>query len=236
MPNRLFVDELVSVGMVKAGDNPDAEVVIYKMKTDNPPAETVESQEEFNTAGSGPRIEKVNMDLSAIEDDVLRKAVEDRIAELEAQIPDVEPSPVEKAEPEVQEYIAKLQEAQEGLQKQLDDERDARRLSDYIEKAKAYTVLFGKAEEVGPLLADFADKAPDSYTKFEPIMEALAQRVEMNDLFKELGSGESEGESDPLSKQAAWVAKNRQEGESILQAKARFWAEHPEEKKASREG
>ena len=30
--NRLFVDKLVSIGMVEAGDNPDSEVAIFKAK------------------------------------------------------------------------------------------------------------------------------------------------------------------------------------------------------------
>jgi len=34
MPNRLFVDEILSVGLVNAGDNPDAEVVLFKSRED----------------------------------------------------------------------------------------------------------------------------------------------------------------------------------------------------------
>lgn len=230
--NRLFVDELVSVGMVTAGDNPEAEVVIYKSR----PADKVESQETKN-AGSVPTTEKVNMDLSVIEDDAVRKAVEDHIASLEAQIPEPAPEDLAKeAEPEVQEFIAKLQESQEDLQKQLDEERTARRTSEYVAKAEAFTGLLGPADEVGPILADLADKAPDSFSKLETALTAASQRKDMAKLFSELGAGEGEGDSDPLSKKAAWVAKNRKDGESVLSANARYWAENPEAKQEVREG
>ena len=33
-PNRLFIDEILSVGLVAAGDNPDAEVVLFKSRDD----------------------------------------------------------------------------------------------------------------------------------------------------------------------------------------------------------
>jgi hypothetical protein len=75
--NRLFVDELVSVGMVKAGDNPESEVVIYKSHNSNSHGESqLESPPIDKNAESVPQTEKVNMDLSAIEDQDLRKAVE----------------------------------------------------------------------------------------------------------------------------------------------------------------
>ncbi len=235
MPNRLFVDELVSVGMVASGDNPEAEVVIYKSRDSD--TRQLESPPTNNTAGSGPLEEKVNMDLSVIEDADIRKAVADHVASLEAQIPEPAPEDVAKdADPEVQEFIAKLQESQEDLQKQLDDERTARRTAEYVEKAKAFTKILGKAEDMGPVLADLADKAPDSYAKLEPALQALAQRTELDSLFKELGSGEAEGETDPLSKRDAWVAKNRQDGETVTQARGRFWDAHPEAKQESREG
>ena len=58
--NRLFVDKLVSVGMVEAGDNPEAEVVIYKARTkkDNSGFVIVSG-----SAESPPITHKVNMEL-----------------------------------------------------------------------------------------------------------------------------------------------------------------------------
>ncbi len=34
MANRLFVDEIVSIGLVNKGDNPDSEVLIYKSRNE----------------------------------------------------------------------------------------------------------------------------------------------------------------------------------------------------------
>jgi hypothetical protein len=230
--NRLFVDELVSVGMVKAGDNPESEVVIYKSHNSNSHGESqLESPPIDKNAESVPQTEKVNMDLSAIEDQDLRKAVEARIADLEAQIPETD-DVAKDAEPEVQEFIAKLQESQEDLQKQLDDERTARRTAEYVVKAEAFTGLLGKAEEIGPVLADLADKAPDSFAKLETALDAAAQRKDMAKLFSELGSGEGEADADPIAKRDAWVQANKASDETSEQARARFWKEHPDEKEA----
>ena len=71
--NRLFVNEIVSIGLVAAGDNPESTVEIYKSHGDavsiRPNAESVSSR-----PGAA-------MDLSVIEDQDLRKSIEDTIAD-----------------------------------------------------------------------------------------------------------------------------------------------------------
>ena len=231
MPNRLFVEKLTSVGMVADGDNPDAEVLIYKARTD--PGSTMKT-----SAESAPTTNEVNMDLSAIEDQDLRKSVEDKLADLEKQISELAAPEVEEVikteTTEVQEAFAKQQEELEDLRKNLDEERTARRTKEYVEKAQPFQALLGKAEEVGPILADIAEHAPESYEQLEKSLTAASQRADLAKLFSEVGTGEGEGESDPIAKRAAWVSKNRQEGETVESANSRFWTENPEAVEESR--
>lgn len=235
MPNRLFVDELVSVGLVPDGDNPEAEVVIYKNRPVKEPGSNMTTKK--TTAGSGPTTREVNMDLSAIEDQDLRKSVEDKIAELESTISELTPEeePVVKAESDqVQELITKQQEEIADLRKDLDEERADRRTKEYVVKAEEFQGLLGSADESGPVLAAIADKAPEAYEQLEGWLTAASQRKDMAKLFSTLGTGEGEGESDPIAKQDAWVKANKQDGESDIQARSRFWTENPDAVEESR--
>lgn len=235
MPNRLFVDELVSVGMVAAGDNPEAEVLIYK--SHNRLDETQTSRIE-NSAGSATSTREVTMDLSVIEDQDIRKSVEDHIAGLESQISELTAptdDEVVKAESDqVQEFIAKQQEELETLRKDLDVERATRRTAEFVAKAEPLVGLLGKADEMGPILADIAEKAPESYEKLEGALVAAAQREDMAKLFSELGAGEGEADADPIARRDAWVEKNKQDGETVTQARSRFWNENPDMVEESR--
>lgn len=231
MSNRLYVDELVSVGMVNAGDNPGSEVVIYKSRDNTPTPEPVVSI--TRKAGSLPTEGKVSMDLSVIEDADLRKSIEDEIVEKDARIAELEAAatppddPVEKADPEVQELISKLRE-------DLDKERSDRRTSEFVGKAEPFAMLLGKADEMGPVLDALEAAAPEAYEKLEHALTAASQRDELSKLFSEVGTGEGEGESDPISKRDVWVEKNKTTSETVGQARKRYWSENPEAKKESR--
>lgn len=235
MSNRLFVDELVSVGLVPSGDNPEAEVLIYKAHPESQ-VEVVKLSDQKNSAESASTTREVIMDLSAIEDQTLRKAIEGKFAEMQGQIDELTPSDdVVKAESdEVQELIAKQQEELQRVSKDLADERAARRTTEFIAKAEPLQGLLGKPEDVGPVLADLSDKAPDSYEKLESWLTAASQREDMAKLFSTMGAGEGEGESDPIAKRESWVKANRQEGETEAQTRARYWTEHPEAVEESR--
>ena len=226
---RLFVDELLSVGLVEAGDNPGAEVVIYKSR------ETPVVSMSKTSAESAPTKEEY-MDLSAIEDAELRKTIEEAFAEKDAEIAEltVEPDPVEEATPEVRAVIKEQADKLEELEKSLTAERTARKVSEYTEKAKPLQGLLGKPDEVGPVLAELSEAAPDAYGKLESALNAAAQREDMAKLFSELGAGEGEGESDPIGKRDAWVSKNKKDDETESQTRARFWAENPDQVEESR--
>lgn len=177
----------------------------------------------------------MQIDLSAIEDAELRKSIEDAVSALtdevetlKAQLEEEPPDPLEKAAPEVKAMIEKEREEREKLQKELADERQERREAEFIAKAKPLGVVVGKAEEAGPLLASIADKAPEEYEKLEPMLKQAATLLNKSGLFKEFGAGEGEGETDPVQRRDAWVEKNRKDGETVAQARSRFWKENPE--------
>jgi hypothetical protein len=196
--------------------------------------------------------QKVNMDLSAIEDDQLRKSIEDAFAEKNTEVSDLETNlenavakvaELEKdddstleddASDEVKALIKERDDQITGLRKDLDESVTKAREQEYIVKAKPFVPILGLSEEVGPILADLADKAPESFDKLEGWLTALTQREYFAKLFATLGAGEGEGESDPIQKRNAWVKENKKDDESDAQARARFWKAHPEAKEDSR--
>lgn len=307
MSKRLFVTSLKSIGLVGSGDNPDAEVVIYKSRVDKRKFSTEERKalaesgkalsdgsfpivntsdlrnaiSSFGRAAGKARARKhiikraralgatemlpetwnvskmsgsaesaltgigANVDLSAIEDQELRKSIEDVIAESEMKITDLTkqveeltPEDPEKAVKDAPEEVQAILKAQEKelakVREDLAKERTVRRNAEYVEKAKPLSALLGKADEMGPILAELSDKAPDAYAKLESALVAASQRKELAKLFAEMGTGETEGESDPIAKRDTWVEKNRKDDETTEQAKARFWEANPDEKEVLR--
>lgn len=230
MKNRLFVDALKSVGLVSSGDDPEATVTFWKSKElqDEPDpvvnmttsAESAQGHERFN----------MELDLSVIEDSDVRKSIEDAVQELteqneqlQAQVDELtpDPDPVEKADDEVKALIQKEREEREKLEKQLATERSERIRKEHVEKAKPYERLLGKAEDVGPVFADLAEAAPESFAKLEGWLTAATQRNDLSALFSKMGTNEDEGASYE-DKRDAWVTKNREDGESVEAARLRF--------------
>jgi len=227
----------MSVGMVASGDNPESEVLIYKSH----PTKPSKMSEEHQSAESAPSTEKVNMDLSAIEDQDLAKSITDHIAgldnqisELQTQVEETPVDPVEKADPEVQALLKAQDDKIAGLEADVTKERAERRTAEFVVKAEPLAGLIGKADDMGPVLADLSDKAPESFDKLFTSLVAASQRTDLAKLFSELGAGEGEGEGDPIAKRDAWVEKNRNEGESKTSAMSRFWSENPDAVEESR--
>lgn len=244
--NRLFVDALKSVGLVSAGDDPEATVTFWK-SADAPEMLPDESGgTKVSPSGETASDEQgFDVDLSAIEDADLRKSIEDAVAEKDSQLEELtakvaeltpDPDPVEKADDEVKALIEKERAERVELQKQLDAEVAKRRTVEYIEKAKPLAALLGKAEDVGPVLADLATKAPESYEKLEGWLTAGTQRKELAKLFSEMGGPAGEAEADPIAQRDSFVKKYVTENpdKSEAEARAAFWKAHPEAKEELR--
>jgi len=195
------------------------------------------------------------LDVSAVEDEELRKSIEDAVTEYESTITEHEstiaelskepdPDPVEDADPQVQ---ALLKAQKEELAKVSDDlakERKARRTAEFIQKAEPLGILLGKAEEVGPVLEELEGAAPEAYTKIEGMLNAALSRTELADILKEFGAGEGEGDNDPIAQRETFVKdfitdylKEHSEAsreEAEVYGNAAFWKAHPEAKKEAR--
>jgi hypothetical protein len=238
----LFVKEITSIGAVDSGDNPMADIVIWKRKDES--AVSAEQTEGIVMEG---------FDLSALSDEAqeeftqLQKRLDEallKIVELTpVEVPAVDDA-VEKASDEVQALIAErdeelskrdaeLAKANDELAKIKAEARDA----EFVKRVAddGLDVLLGKAEEIGPALRELADAAPDAFDSVYKNMHAAAQRVDLADVLGEIG--EDQGETDPLSKRDAWVQKMRKDGDSRTAATLRteFWDLHPDERDALRE-
>ena len=82
--------------------------------------------------------------------------------------------------------IEKEQIEKAEIKKKLDEERDVRITKEFIEKAATMPSL-GSASDVGPILKEISQKAPEAFGKLDPILKALDERVKQGELFAEIG-------------------------------------------------
>ncbi len=233
----LHVTDIVSIGAVDKGDNPESWITMFKRKKGS--AESAEQ-----TQGDG-----MSDDITAISDEPtedLQKSLDEsaaKIEALEAQIVELTPEAdeaevdVEKASDEVQALIAKQRDQLDEQATAIAVEITKRRDTEFIAKVKEdnLDVLLGKPEDIGPALRELDDLAPDAFGKIYPALQAASQRAGFADVFKELGA--NDGSIDPQAQKVAWVSKQKQDGsdKSDAELNVAFWAAHPDAVKAERE-
>lgn len=90
------------------------------------------------------------------------------------------------------EELAKSLESQrtenKSLADKLKEERDARVLKEFEEKAKSYGHLGQDAKELAVVLKSVHDADPDNSSKVEAILKAANSKIEEGNLFKESGT------------------------------------------------
>lgn len=227
--NRLIVDTLRSVGLVKAGDDPEAKVMLFKSRTDIVPSEV-------EPPASGPTIAKetavAEFDIAAIEDEGLRAAVSERITTLEAELAALaEPELVDvvkDAPPEIQAILKEQEERLAKTEAALAKELDARLEREAFAKAEALPFVGDTAELAGIL------KDVEVAEKLLPILTALNQRLSDSNLFKVLGVTDDQ-DADPITRRDAFVKEYVKEHD-VTDAVARraFWSAHPDLKEEAR--
>ncbi len=299
MPNRLFIDEIMSVGLVDNPDNPDAQVAIYKrafsteqrvrlarqgkaIPQRNSEGEIVSGGYPIVTVGDlrnaiqaigraaagergkvmahikrrakalgrsdlipdtwkrnttqgkmaaksrptvpGKETHMAALDLSAIEDDDLRKTIEDHVAEVEAERDDAlakleEPEPEDVLKDAPPELVAKIEAAEARAahaEEEVAKERDAR-----VEKetrAAAEELPFvGSVDELQPIAKS------EVWELVQPILERANQRLRESELFKTFGPA-GDDEADYEARRDAWVAEYQKTHPDIttVQARAEF--------------
>lgn len=219
---RLLISEIDSVGGVDAGDNPAATLLFWKRRKGTPDVEG--------------DIEGVLMDGETVADketqEEFDKSVELADAETAAEPAETEIEEVDKRAEEV----AKLAAERDAAVQALAEEVEKRETAEWVEKAKPYEQLMGPAVTLGPALRKISLACPDEFGVLEAALKVASSRDHLAKLFAEFGT--AAGEGTPTDRRDAYVQEMRKlhPNMTVAEARSRFWQDHPEAVKASREG
>lgn len=240
--HRLSNMSLDFVSLVPAGDNPEAFVVISKADPN------INMQEDdmgdlISKDDLAPEVVEYVEGLES-ENDTLTKAVEDKDAEIEVLMADLQKAEdsglIVKSEEE--QFTALLEKANPAvrvlLQKQAADlkvqtdiakaERDTRISKEFISKAEGMPMLAENKDEFGSLLRKVAEALdPEDFVKFDHILKTANEQIAKGNLFAEFGSG---GGETTISKSVEAAASEIQKVEPTLtreQAIAKAYETNP---------
>ena len=229
MSQRLFVSALTSIGAVEAGDNPDAEILFYKSKTEEPV--------------QGPQVKKEGS--MPFDIDTLTDEGKEFVAGLQAQIAasgDEQPvlpddlDPVTKARlDDDQATIEKQKVEMEKVAKDLADLRDEMATEKYTARAGQLEAVLGSPDDVAPVLKALAAADAEAFEKLNTMFDTLIAKDTLADLFKEHGeSGTDATAVDQVNVFAAEIRKGNPDL-SLADAKRQAWQDHPDLVAQSRE-
>ena len=220
---RLHVTSITSIGAVSAGDNPRAEILLFKKRpTQTEPVAKVKPSRTANVENEEYSMERPDLTSLSEEDqavivkafdeaDELVNAVEE-INKLEAQVTELTPTPdpiVEESD-EVKAEFAKRDGRIEELQKALDAETHQRELTEWVSKARPLETVVGDADEAGAKLKEIAsavhektmDWLTDRLSKVATVIKADTR------IFKELGEGDAGDAADQIQALAKEAQKS----------------------------
>ena len=228
--NRLHIKRLLSIGVVRAGDNEDATILLYKSKNTEPEPGQVEKKGDL-----------MSFDVESLSDDAKShiSGLEAKIAELTetpVALPDDLPEPVTKRLDELSDTIEKDKVEKERIAKELSDLKDEMATEKYEARAKDLENLLGKTEDVAPVLKALAKDSPEAFGKLDKMFDSLVVAKVFAPFLTELGDSSETGTAvDQIAAHAAEIRKNSPDT-SIADAKAQAWSDHPELKVLDREG
>lgn len=179
----------------------DSEVILFKSANysgDN------SMSDDKKTVENGTKDDIKKEDLEAVKKQLadaearnaeLKKVADEKVA-LEKQLKE-EKDKAAKIEKEATEKKTTLEKqaeenakiAKDALAKAAELE-DKMQTAEFIKKAATMPAL-GKPEDVGAILKEISQKAPDAFAKLDPILKALDERVKQGDLFAEIGKSSS---------------------------------------------
>jgi hypothetical protein len=82
-----------------------------------------------------------------------------------------------------------LEKQAADLAKSLAEEKDERLKRDFIEKAaREFDALPLAAAELGPVVKEIAEKAPEAWAKLEPVLKGASELIRAGNLLKETGA------------------------------------------------
>ena len=226
----LFIDSLVSVGAVEAGDNEPSKIMFWKRKSDEPvPGRVVKE-------GSMPfDIETLDTDareyVAGLQAQLAAYDVEEPAA-----LPDDLPDAVVKALDTQSAVIAKMESEKNDLAKKLGSLEDKIATEKYEKRADALRNLLGDPAVMAPVLKALATAAPDEYAKLDAQFDTLVNLDGFKAVIeKEYGSSSDGGSAiDQIAAHAAEIRKSHPDL-SPAEARAQAWVENPELVRQSRE-
>jgi len=229
--NRLHIKRLRSIGAVEAGDNPEADIMLWKSKPTEP------DQGQTHTK-AGDTVSKI--DLSALDPEV-RSHIEDLEAKLGEREAEVPPLPddlpdIVKTRLEAQdEALAKERDRNEALASDVAKMREERAVETYTKLATDLSPMLGDPEKSMPILKAIGEAAPEPAAELSEILKAFAFKTEFAGLLKEYGSTDPEGSAlDKIDAYAAEIKKSNPEL-TLASARVQAWQDHPELKDQARE-
>jgi len=202
--------KLTSIGAVPEGDNPEAQILLYKMK--------------------GGQMAEVEQDVEQIE---VEAAVEPVVEPVEPVVLAAEPADeIAKRIADAETEIAKARDERDAALQSLADEVAKRRHADFTAKAATLEPLLGPAEETAGPLDALEAAAPEAFADLEKRLGLALGRVQLT---RELGTAGDEG-ADPIRKRDAWVRKYTLDHPEIteIQARALFWKSNTDALEAQR--
>lgn len=203
---RLFLKELMSIGIVDSPANEDSQVLLFK-RADEVEKTIREVDGRFcvfsrdgKNLGCHDSRDEAMSHLRAIEankEEAEKMAEDPKVAAEERQeegdMPKKEEATVDtaKRDDDVAKKLEALTKRNEELEKALAVERDSRLTKEWVEKAKAIKHLPVEADEFGPVLKALAQHDVEATAKVVEVISTLSAQVEKGGLFKEIGKGET---------------------------------------------
>ena len=223
---RLHVTSITSIGAVESGDNPRAEILLFKKRpTETDSVVRVKPSRTANVENEEYSMERPDLTSLSEEDqavivkafdeaDELVNAVEE-INKLEAQVTELTPTPdpiVEESD-EVKAEFAKRDDKIVELEKRLAAETDTRLETEWIAKAKPLEQVLGDPDDAGPKLKNIADVVDAKVMEWlVDKLSKVANIAKQNGrIFKELGEGDAGDAADQIQALAKEAQKSNPE-------------------------
>lgn len=199
------------VSIVDEPAHPGARMQLAKSAENNsgtsgPELETVPT---ITSNAIEPRSNRMSIDLSKIEDEELRKQLEETLEAKDAEVAAATEAASE-AEAKLEEAAAEVTEKSdlakrlEATEKRAEQLEESARQRDFVEKAANYSNV-AAAADLGPVLADVAKRAPEAYERLEAFLRDANERIALTD---EIGKAAPSAEQDDISKAVAAVMES----------------------------
>ena len=223
MPKRLWVKSIDSVGLVDAGDDPEAMLTFFKRKTTSVTGDTKQENDmaEFSLT---------DLDLS----DDQAEALDTHIAGVvKAAVDATEPPEAPVPDDVFKGFDGDAKAAIEELQKRADDsdtalaaEIEKNRNAEYVAKAEPFIGLVG--DDGATILAGMPAETATAVLGW---LEAATEQIGKGDLFKSIGDSDGDGDVDKATFVKQYLTDNP--GDTVEKANAAYWT--PERIAAERE-